>query len=520
MNSMLEHESGNADDKNVERQTESTQAKRQQHNNVSQSGITARRRKRRRKTGSHSAPASCAPVSSCCSLSLLGSLASFQAAFSSVCPVVTAEQLLPLFANPLHSAISDITKRLQQLNADFSGHLHDNYASRINLSRRTCLQRYKRVFTLALLPLTEYLLNIDASALLSEENAVRQIHQVIVDILRTRQDPTAKVDGLFLLKHKLLVLFLKKQEWEKQHGTFSAHETLSDDARRSFLQRCISSFALQRTSETKRDGIVLPRSLIAGPEFRYGKQLFTHGNYNAYYAMRRRAFSNGKHNLPAEENAPTYDPRLFALSDAGYDERLFTNKDVLDVGCNAGLVSFTVAGRLKAKHVVGVDIDAELIQRCLESLRSMKYHYYFKHIPTFSAPSVTSDASSAPVAQFWASCLPTLPDDLPKVQLIDPIETSPPFPFNLTFVAGEFTHFSPPFQCPEFDTILALSVTKWIHLNTGDAGLKRAFQIMASLLRPGIGCLRLTWHNGASGRRVVYIIGVRLSNCGRWVSGT
>ncbi len=40
-------------------------------------------------------------------------------------------------------------------------------------------------------------------------------------------------------------------------------------------------------------------------------------------------------------------------------------------------------------------------------------------------------------------------------------------------------------QLPEFDIILALSLSKWIHLNWGDAGIKRFFKKVYHHLRPG-----------------------------------
>ena len=40
-------------------------------------------------------------------------------------------------------------------------------------------------------------------------------------------------------------------------------------------------------------------------------------------------------------------------------------------------------------------------------------------------------------------------------------------------------------QEPEYDTVIAFSVTKWVHLNNGDLGMKRFFRRIYRQLRPG-----------------------------------
>lgn len=60
------------------------------------------------------------------------------------------------------------------------------------------------------------------------------------------------------------------------------------------------------------------------------------------------------------------DPRLEAFR---LCERLFVNKDVLDIGCNIGHITYSVARDFGAKSVLGIDIDNKLIRIARKNVR-------------------------------------------------------------------------------------------------------------------------------------------------------
>ncbi|KAM3869214.1 7SK snRNA methylphosphate capping enzyme [Diretmus argenteus] len=62
------------------------------------------------------------------------------------------------------------------------------------------------------------------------------------------------------------------------------------------------------------------------------------------------------------------------------------------------------------------------------------------------------------------------------------------FPSNVSFMKANYVLENDSLlltQRPEYDIILCLSVTKWVHLNWGDTGLKRLFKRVYRHLRPG-----------------------------------
>lgn len=157
------------------------------------------------------------------------------------------------------------------------------------------------------------------------------------------------------------------------------------------------------------------------------KNKFIYGNYNRYYGYRN----------PKD----FHDVRLDIFL---ANKELFTGKEILDIGCNSGLVTIEVAKKLEIKHITGIDIDKGLINKTIKSVAKLR------------------KSSTGTVKKT--------------------------FPFNVSFIHGNYVLRDDvllEIEKPQFDVILCLSVTKWIHLNFGDSALKQTFRRMYAQLRHG-----------------------------------
>ncbi|XP_043252726.1 7SK snRNA methylphosphate capping enzyme-like [Colletes gigas] len=199
----------------------------------------------------------------------------------------------------------------------------------------------------------------------------------------------------------------------------------------------------------------------AMPNFREKDARYQYGNYNRYYGYR-----NSQQEL---------DTRLTVFAQR---KELFIRKDVLDIGCNIGHITLSVARDFSADSVTGIDIDRSLIQIARKNVR--------RYVNCVQSPAGNRDSDHQD-ASFFPISMPINygPIDIPG---LTKNKNHKGFPYNVTFVQGNYVLEDDALLCteqPQFDTILCLSITKWIHLNFGDAGLKQAFKRMYAQLRPG-----------------------------------
>ncbi|OXU18037.1 hypothetical protein TSAR_000510 [Trichomalopsis sarcophagae] len=199
------------------------------------------------------------------------------------------------------------------------------------------------------------------------------------------------------------------------------------------------------------------------PKFNSKNARFQFGNYNRYYGYR-----NQHQNL---------DTRLTVFTQR---KELFYGKDILDIGCNIGHITLSVARDFSARSVTGIDIDKKLINIARKNVK----HY----VNCVQSPASTEDGERK---EYDANYFPTSmlinygPVDIPGFTKHNDHKG---FPYNVTFVQGNYILEDDALlssEQPQFDTIICLSITKWIHLNFGDAGLKQSFKRMHAQLRPG-----------------------------------
>lgn len=194
--------------------------------------------------------------------------------------------------------------------------------------------------------------------------------------------------------------------------------------------------------------------------------------------------------------------------DAGLsDERLqhlnrvwFEGKEILDIGCNRGHITYAIASLYQPRFIIGIDIDEKMVNMANKDLH---LHLESKLIDQFRENRRTRAAKQRLAAEKDSTTDSSYLEDLAHFPISSYINSGPlisvssvqkeeatevKFPNNILFIEHNYVLSRDELvekQKPYFDTIVCLSVTKWIHLNYRDEGLKRFFKRIYHHLRPG-----------------------------------
>ena len=162
-----------------------------------------------------------------------------------------------------------------------------------------------------------------------------------------------------------------------------------------------------------------------------------YGNYHNYYARRHDG-----------DNVFACDLRVASIR-----REWIQNKDCVDFGCNEGPICIELASEYKSKTMKGIDVDEVLVDLARRNLSAKRA----------KIERARSDGSRRErQAQYQE-----------QLNALD----------NTEFVCADFMFYD--FEPESVDTVLCLSVTKWVHLCHGDNGIHDLFQIFSNILRSG-----------------------------------
>ncbi|OAY27260.1 probable RNA methyltransferase At5g51130 isoform X2 [Manihot esculenta] len=191
------------------------------------------------------------------------------------------------------------------------------------------------------------------------------------------------------------------------------------------------------------------------------KDVFAFGNYRSYYGYR---IGQGMDE----------DPRLKV-----FKREWFQGKDCLDIGCNSGIITIQIAKKFHCHRILGIDIDSDRISDAYWHLRKfVRAERVQKSGAKASIVKVTEKVNDL------ESCANPSSDEKQEIAR-DSSHSEEGDLFDIVSFRKENFVQSWCQREEQYDTILCLSVTKWIHLNWGDDGLITLFSKIWRLLRPG-----------------------------------
>ncbi|CAH9141069.1 unnamed protein product [Cuscuta epithymum] len=197
------------------------------------------------------------------------------------------------------------------------------------------------------------------------------------------------------------------------------------------------------------------------PNNKKRKEVAIFGNYRNYYGYRT-----------GHED----DPRLKAMK-----KEWFEGKNCLDIGCNTGAVTVAIAQKFCCQSILGIDID---IARVGDAYWHLKKTARATTQKLSRETSKFEDSNKLNVSV--GNPVESSNDDRVRDSSEESLVSGGRNLFEV--VSFEKANFVGSWYPPErmsYDTIICLSVSKWVHLNWGDEGLISLFAKAWKILKPG-----------------------------------
>uniref|UniRef100_A0A3Q4GGS8 RNA methyltransferase n=1 Tax=Neolamprologus brichardi TaxID=32507 RepID=A0A3Q4GGS8_NEOBR len=215
------------------------------------------------------------------------------------------------------------------------------------------------------------------------------------------------------------------------------------------------------------------------------KHRYQYGNHSRYYGYQGFYGDKWEGRVGAEE-----DPRLRVL-----EADWFRDKTVLDVGCGTGHMTLAVARRFNPTHILGVELDKQLVRAAIQNIRHFLSHDLVvedrgKRKDTVAPPPPEQEGEEFQQALSLLSfplSFRVSRGPLSAPPLLSPSSSSSSrFPGNITFIQGDYVSDREAWPGRgQYDVIMCLNVTKWVQLQSGDAGVVRLFKRAYQSLSPG-----------------------------------
>lgn len=229
------------------------------------------------------------------------------------------------------------------------------------------------------------------------------------------------------------------------------------------------------------------------PQRKKDKLRYHRGQHSCYYGYHGFYGEGREGRVGAEE-----DPRLRLL-----EADWFRDKKVLDVGCGAGHLTLAVARKFNPSHILGVELDEQLVHAAKQNIRHFLSHDLVvternrpTPAPTSSCPSRTVEegggsgtvataggVQAAHVVQEFQQALSLLasfplslrvsrgPLSAPPL-LLPPSSSSSRFPNNVTFIQVSLNLFSSHRGVSRTNTLNSSGrATTWQRSTSGLAGV-------------------------------------------------